>query len=119
LLQIHTPTSWKAQQLCAECLGLLGAVDPARVVVALDPPESLCRSTKDLLIVLIMRHLVRLLRVASHIFVLDAAALAIQVWRASTAAALTPMVALLVAYACMCLMFLNSNKANVVVYRAP
>ena len=81
VLQIHTPTSWKAQQLCAECLGLLGAVDPARVVVALDPPESLCRSTKDLLIILIMRHLVRLLRVASHIFVLDAAALAIQVWR--------------------------------------
>ncbi|KAL0053239.1 hypothetical protein WJX82_003001 [Trebouxia sp. C0006] len=76
--EIHTPTSWKAQQLCAECLGLLGAVDPARVVVALDPPESLCRSTKDLLIILIMRHLVRLLRVASHIFVLDAAALAIQ-----------------------------------------
>ena len=58
----------------------MGAVDPARVVVALDPPESLCRSTKDLLIILIMRHLVRLLRVASHIFVLDAAALAIQVW---------------------------------------
>ncbi|KAL0029509.1 hypothetical protein WJX79_000191 [Trebouxia sp. C0005] len=76
--EIHTPTSWKAQQLCAECLGLLGAVDPARVVVALDPPESLCRSTRDLLIILIMRHLVRLLRVASHIFVLDAAALAIQ-----------------------------------------
>ena len=79
LLQIHTPTSYKAQQLCAECLGLLGAVDPARVAVTLDPPEALCRSTQDLLVILITRHLVRLLRVASHILVLDAASLAIQV----------------------------------------
>lgn len=79
LLQIHTPTSWKAQQLCAECLGLLGAVDPARVEVALDPPDSLCHSTQELLTTLIVKHLVRLLRVASHIFVLDAASFAIQV----------------------------------------
>lgn len=79
LLQIHTPTSWKAQQLCAECLGLLGAVDPARVEVALDPPDSLCRCTQELLTTLIVKHLVRLLRVASHIFVLDAASFAIQV----------------------------------------
>ena len=48
-------------------------------MVTLDPPDSLCRSTQDLLIILITRHLVRLLRVASHIFVLDAASLAIQV----------------------------------------
>ncbi|KAL3137629.1 hypothetical protein ABBQ38_004906 [Trebouxia sp. C0009 RCD-2024] len=76
--EIHTPTSWKAQQLCAECLGLLGAVDPARVEVALDPPDSLCRCTQELLTTLIVKHLVRLLRVASHIFVLDAASFAIQ-----------------------------------------
>ena len=85
-MQIHTPTSWKAQQLCAECLGLLGAVDPARVEVALDPPDSLCRSTQELLTTLIIKHLVRLLRVASHIFVLDAASFAIQVtWHMSKA----------------------------------
>ena len=77
--QVHTPTSYKAQQLCAECLGLLGAVDPARVAITLDPPEALCRTIQELLISLITRHLVRLLRVASHIFVLDATSLAIQV----------------------------------------
>jgi len=121
LLQIHTPTSWKAQQLCAECLGLLGAVDPARVVVALDPPESLCRSTKDLLIILIMRHLVRLLRVASHIFVLDAAALAIQVWRN-----FRRMGSCIDAVDCVAGRIgvhvsdiANSNKADAVMYRAP
>ena len=30
-VQAATPITIKMQQLCAECLGLLGAVDPARV----------------------------------------------------------------------------------------
>ena len=47
--------------------------------VALDPPDSLCRSRQELLTTLIVKHLIRLLRVASHIFVLDAASFAIQV----------------------------------------
>ena len=99
----------------------MGAVDPARVVVALDPPESLCRSTKDLLIILIMRHLVRLLRVASHIFVLDAAALAIQVWQN-----FHRMGSCIDAVDCVagCIGvhvsdIANSNKADAVMYRAP
>ena len=31
LVQAATPISRKLQQLCAECLGMLGAVDPSRV----------------------------------------------------------------------------------------
>ena len=52
--------------------------------MALDPPDSLCRSTQELLTTLIIKHLVRLLRVASHIFVLDAASFAIQVTDAAS-----------------------------------
>lgn len=78
-MQVHTHTSWLAQQLCAECLGLLGAVDPARVELALEAPEALSETLLDLLKTLIIKHLVRLLRVAQHIHVLDAASLAIQV----------------------------------------
>lgn len=79
VVQVHTAASSVAQQLCAECLGLLGAVDPARVEVALDPPDTLCGSLLDLLKALITKHLVRLLRVASNILVLDSASFAIQV----------------------------------------
>ena len=69
----------KAQLLCAECLGLLGAVDPARLDVKAAPPESLHSLTLTLLTELISKHLVRLLRVASSLPVLEATTFAIQV----------------------------------------
>ena len=48
-VQAATPITIEMQQLCAECLGLLGAVDPARVqacpvscsaVLGLEPERS-------------------------------------------------------------------------------
>ncbi|KAK9914842.1 hypothetical protein WJX75_001188 [Coccomyxa subellipsoidea] len=68
----------KAQQACADCLGILGAVDPARVALDLAPPPSLKHSQHDLLVTLLTQHLVRVLRVASSLQVLDAASVAIQ-----------------------------------------
>ena len=35
--------SFQAQRVCAECLGLLGAVDPSRVKVDLQPLAAMCR----------------------------------------------------------------------------
>lgn len=69
----------KAQLLCAECLGLLGAVDPARLSVKTRLPEELYTEPDELLIALISKHLVRLLRVAPSLQVLDSATFAIQV----------------------------------------
>ena len=69
----------RAQLLCAECLGLLGAVDPARLSVKTRLPEELYTEPDELLIALISKHLVRLLRVAPSLQVLDSATFAIQV----------------------------------------
>lgn len=68
-----------AQQAAATCLGLLGAVDPARVALPPPPSASLASADLPLLVDLIQRHLVRVLRVASHLFQLDAATYAVQV----------------------------------------
>jgi hypothetical protein len=40
----------KARQATADCLGALGAVDPARVQLDLAPPPSLIRAPADLLV---------------------------------------------------------------------
>ncbi|GAB4817356.1 hypothetical protein N2152v2_004402 [Parachlorella kessleri] len=74
----HNMASLQAQQACAECLGLLGAVDPSRVQLDLQPPPTMCRSEGDLVITLVTRHLLRLLKTASSLQVLDAATFAIQ-----------------------------------------
>ena len=37
-------------QARADCLGLLGALDPARIALDLAPPPSLARGTHDLLV---------------------------------------------------------------------
>lgn len=58
---------------------MLGAVDPARISLDLAPPPSLKHSQHDLLSTLLSQHLVRVLRVASSLQVLDAASVAIQV----------------------------------------
>ncbi|KAK9807336.1 hypothetical protein WJX73_002849 [Symbiochloris irregularis] len=76
--EAHDPSSLRAQQACAECLGLLGAVDPARVAVELSRAPPLRNSDTAILLALINDHLVRLLRVASSMHHLDSAALAIQ-----------------------------------------
>ncbi|KAL4421833.1 hypothetical protein ABPG77_001622 [Micractinium sp. CCAP 211/92] len=76
--EVHSQTSLQAQQACAECLGILGAVDPARVSVELQPPAQRCTSDGELLVTLIARHLVRLLKTAPNLQVLDGATLAIQ-----------------------------------------
>lgn len=71
--------------MCAECLGLLGAVDPARVSVELAVIPSLLSNDADILKALVSDHLVRLLRVAASRQHLDSATFAIQVrlqaWR--------------------------------------
>jgi len=69
----------KAQLLCAECLGLLGAIDPARLNVKALPPEALFEVIGDLLRQLFSKHLIRLLRVAPSLAVLNATTFAIQV----------------------------------------
>ena len=38
--EAHGAASLAAQQACAECLGMIGAVDPARVQVAPPPPAA-------------------------------------------------------------------------------
>ncbi|PSC70468.1 serine threonine-kinase ATR isoform X1 [Micractinium conductrix] len=70
--------SQQAQQACAEVLGVLGAVDPARVAIDLQPPAPRCGSDGELVVALISRHLVRLLKTAPSLQVLDVTVLAIQ-----------------------------------------
>jgi hypothetical protein len=68
-----------AQQPAQVCLGLLGAVDPARVAMPPAPTSSLLPSDLALLVHLIERHLVRVLRVSAKVSQLDAAVYSIQV----------------------------------------
>uniref|UniRef100_A0A7R9VTK1 Serine/threonine-protein kinase ATR n=1 Tax=Chlamydomonas euryale TaxID=1486919 RepID=A0A7R9VTK1_9CHLO len=67
---------------CAEVLGMLGAVDPARMPVTMPLPESLCEhrleGTLTLQVQLVTRHLVRLLETTDNISTLDFATYAIQ-----------------------------------------
>ncbi len=79
-LQANSINERKGQQACAECLGIVGAVDPARVSLAMQPPARLAQTQHALLTTLLTEHLVRILRVASSLQVLDAASVAIQVW---------------------------------------
>jgi hypothetical protein len=39
---VASVVSQQAQQACAECLGMLGAVDPSRLQIELQPPASRC-----------------------------------------------------------------------------
>jgi hypothetical protein len=72
-----------AQQTAQVCLGLLGAVDPARVAIPPPPTSSMLPSDLALLVHLIERHLVRVLRVSAKLPQLDAAVFAIQVRQVS------------------------------------
>jgi hypothetical protein len=48
--QAQSASGRKAAQARADCLGLLGALDPARVALDLAPPPSLARGTHDLVV---------------------------------------------------------------------
>ena len=78
-MQIHSPLALKAHLLCAECLGLVGAVDPARLEYEPKSTDILLTTAGDLIIELISKHLVRLLRVADSLMTLEAAVYALQV----------------------------------------
>ena len=78
-IQAKSEASQEAQQACAECLGLLGAIDPTRLHIDAEPLPTMHATLKQLLMALLERHLVRLLRVASSLHVLDIATFAIQV----------------------------------------
>ena len=78
-MQIHSPLAMKAHLLCAECLGLVGAVDPARLDYQPKPTKALLTNAGDLIIQLISQHLVKLLRVADSLVTLEAAVYALQV----------------------------------------
>jgi hypothetical protein len=41
--QVHSALVQPMQQACAECLGLLGAIDPSRVHLELVPPPPMCQ----------------------------------------------------------------------------
>lgn len=77
--QAHSINERKGQQACAECLGIVGAIDPARVSLQAAPPPRLAIGQHALLVTLLTEHLVRILRVAPSLQVLDAASVAIQV----------------------------------------
>lgn len=74
----NSSASFAAQQACAECLGMLGAIDPA--TVKLDPKvqEQRCATDAQLAVELLTKHLVRLLKTAPNLQCLDATTLAIQ-----------------------------------------
>jgi hypothetical protein len=76
-------SGFAAQQTAQVCLGLLGAVDPARVAIPPPPTSSMLPSDLALLVHLIERHLVRVLRVSAKLPQLDAAVFAIQVRQVS------------------------------------
>ena len=66
------------QRACAECLGMLGAVDPARVHVPPAPLPEMANGDPELLLQLMNGQLVRLLKSADSLQALDAATFSIQ-----------------------------------------
>ena len=73
-----SPQAKVAQQACAECLGMIGALDPN--LVALQPLTNPCRAIDvlDLAQELLLAHLLRLLKTAPSLQELDMTTLAIQ-----------------------------------------
>ncbi|KAI3815576.1 hypothetical protein L1987_15248 [Smallanthus sonchifolius] len=63
---------------CADCLGLLGAVDPAKVKGSSNQRFKIACSDDDLIFELIHKHLARAFRAAPDTIIQDSAALAIQ-----------------------------------------
>jgi hypothetical protein len=63
---------------CAQCLGLLGAIDPSRVQPQLPRPSPFTYDGSTFLVVLVQEHLVRVLQTASDISQLEMTSYALQ-----------------------------------------
>ncbi|KAF6176279.1 hypothetical protein GIB67_023570 [Kingdonia uniflora] len=74
----RTVVGQRLKLVCADCLGALGAVDPAKVKVVSCERFKIECSDDDLIFELIHKHLARAFRAASDTVVQDSAALAIQ-----------------------------------------
>ncbi|XP_068639721.1 serine/threonine-protein kinase ATR [Aristolochia californica] len=74
----RTQVGQRLKLVCADCLGALGAVDPAKIKVVSCQRFKIQCSDDDLIFELIHKHLARAFRAASDAIVQDCAALAIQ-----------------------------------------
>lgn len=63
---------------CAQCLGLLGAIDPSRVQPELPRPSPFKYDPQHFLVCLVQDHLVRVLQTASDISQLEMTSYALQ-----------------------------------------
>lgn len=63
---------------CAQCLGLLGAIDPSRVQPQLPRPSPFKYDGSHFLVCLVQEHLVRVLQTASDISQLEMTSYALQ-----------------------------------------
>lgn len=74
----RTAVGQRLKLICADCLGELGAVDPAKVKSASTKRFKIACSDDDLIFELIHKHLARAFRAAPDTIIQDSAALAIQ-----------------------------------------
>ncbi|KAK9112594.1 hypothetical protein Scep_020113 [Stephania cephalantha] len=74
----RTAVGQRLKLVCADCLGALGAVDPAKVKVNLCQRLKIECSDDDLIFELMHKHLARAFRAAPDMIVQDSAAVAIQ-----------------------------------------
>ncbi|XP_058191614.1 serine/threonine-protein kinase ATR isoform X3 [Rhododendron vialii] len=74
----RTSVGQRLKLVCADCLGALGAVDPAKVKGASSQRFKIACSDDDLIFELIHKHLARAFRAAPDTIIQDSAALAIQ-----------------------------------------
>ncbi|KAL2537811.1 Serine/threonine-protein kinase ATR [Forsythia ovata] len=74
----RTSVGQRLKLICADCLGALGAVDPAKVMGSTSTRFKIACSDDDLIFELIHKHLARAFRAAPDTIIQDSAALAIQ-----------------------------------------
>ncbi|XP_010416834.1 PREDICTED: serine/threonine-protein kinase ATR [Camelina sativa] len=74
----RTTVGQRFKLVCADCLGAIGAIDPAKVRVASCSRFKIQCSDDDLIFELIHKHLARAFRAAQDTIIQDSAALAIQ-----------------------------------------
>ncbi|CAN8236301.1 unnamed protein product [Cochlearia groenlandica] len=74
----RTTVGQRLKLVCADCLGAVGAIDPAKVRVASCSRFKIQCSDDDLIFELIHKHLARAFRAAQDTIIQDSAALAIQ-----------------------------------------
>lgn len=74
----RTTVGQRLKLVCADCLGAIGAIDPAKVRVASCNRFKIQCSDDDLIFELIHKHLARAFRAAQDTIIQDSAALAIQ-----------------------------------------